>query len=166
MSCCEGEIISKKGGDLASSVTNKAIADANRCAVAAAIIRVRNNPACAGCLPRKPGFGTATSESSRLQNQVDNCEIITSQDASEIVNQGLRGVPQSVRIAVLQQETINNYAPKNDPLRRFTIYNNRRPTPGRCGPPPPEILNSTQPKGSEISRCYAQLPFYLRPTFS
>lgn len=165
MSCCDGEIISKKGGDLASSVTNKAVADANRCAVAAAIIRVRNNPACAGCLPRKPGFGTATSESLRLQKQVDTCEILTSQNVSDIVNQGLRGVPQSVRIAVLQQETIDNYAPKNDPLRRFTIYNNRaNPTP--CGPPPAEILNSTQPKVSEISRCYAQLPFYMRPAFS
>lgn len=165
MSCCEGEIISKKGGDLASSVTNKAIADANRCAVAAAIIRVRKNPACAGCLPPKPGFGQAVSESSRLQKQVDSCETLTSQDAQFIVNQGLRGVPQSVRIALLQNETIQNFAPANDPLRRFTIYANR-PVATPCGPPPAEILNSTQPKSSQLSCVYAQIPFYMRPTLS
>ncbi len=165
MSCCDGEIISKKGGDLASSVTNKAIQDANRCAVAAAIIRVRNTSKCEGCLPRKPGFGTATSESARLQKQVDSCETITSQDAAFIVNQGLRGVPQSVRIALLQQEVIQNYAPITDPLRRFAIYNNR-PNPTPCGPPPAEILNSTQPKSSELSCIYAQIPFYMRPTLS
>lgn len=165
MSCCDGEIISKKGGDLASSVTNKALADANRCAVAAAIIRVRNTSKCEGCLPVKPGFGQATSESSRLEKEIAACETITSQDARFIVNQGLRGVPQSVRIALLQQETIANYAPRTDPLRRLAIYNNR-PNPNPCGPPPAEILNANLPKASQLSCVYAQLPFYLRPTLS
>jgi hypothetical protein len=52
MSCCVTLGLTQKGGDLASSVTNKAIAEANRCAVSAAVARARTNPPCAGCIPR------------------------------------------------------------------------------------------------------------------
>jgi hypothetical protein len=148
------------GGDLASSVTNRAILDANRCNVVAAIAKANYNPACAGCLPKVSGGVGAVSESDLLLKRLNSCSVVTATQARRLANSQLRGVPSSVRTQQIQQRTIEEYAPLTDPLRRFALY--QGPViPPACPPTPAEILNSTMPKPS--TRCLAPLPFYLRP---
>ena len=148
------------GGDLASSVTNKAIRNATQCSVVAAIAKARSNPPCEGCLPAAPGVGGGVAESMLLEKRLMSCATLTSTQARQLANSQLRGVPSSVRTQQIQQQTIQNYAPPDDPLRRFVIYQGPI-VPVPCPPTPAEQLNSTRPKVSQAN-CLAQVPFYQR----
>ena len=161
MSCCVTLGLTQKGGDLASSVTNKAIAEANRCAVVAAVARARTNPPCAGCLPRVSGGPGGVSESMLLAKQIASCPPLRPSEAQNLANQQLRGVPSSVRTAWIQDKTTREYAPPDDPLRRFIMYQGPI-IPIPCPPTPAEQLNSTMPKPSNA--CLAPIPFYQRPS--
>jgi hypothetical protein len=161
MSCCVTLGLTQKGGDLASSVTNKAIIEATRCAVVAAVARARTNPPCAGCLPRVSGGPGGISESLYLANVVASCPPLRPSQARNLANQQLRGVPSSVRTALIQEKTIREFAPPDDPLRRFVMYQGPIISPP-CPPTPTEQLNSTMPKPS--NGCFAQIPFYQRPS--
>jgi len=162
-SCCEiSPPKTQFGGDLASSVTNKAIRAANQCAVTAAIARARTNPACEGCLPAAPGFTGGVSESMFLAKKMMSCTPLSSSQARQLANSQLRGVPSSVRTQQIQSRTIQEYAAPDDPLRRFVIY--QGPViPPACPPTPAEELNSTRPKLSNAN-CLAGVPFYQRPS--
>ena len=151
----------RAGGDLASGVTNRAIIEANRCAVVAAIAKANSNPACAGCLPKVSGGVGAVSESDLLLKRLNNCSVVTASQARQLANSQLRGVPSSVRTQQIQQRTIEEFAPLTDPLRRFALYQGPI-IPPACPPTPAEILNSTTPKPA--TRCLAPIPFYQRPS--
>ena len=161
MSCCVTLGLTQKGGDLASSVTNKAIAEANRCAVIAAVARARTNPPCAGCLPAVSGGPGGVSQGMLLAKQIASCPPLRPSEAQNLANQQLRGVPSSVRTAWLQDKTTREFAPPDDPLRRFLMYQGPI-IPIPCPPTPAEQLNSTMPKPS--NSCLAQVPFYQRPS--
>jgi hypothetical protein len=148
------------GGDLASSVTNKAIRQANECNVRAAIARARTNPACAGCLPPTPGFQGGVAEGMFLAKKMMSCTPLSSTQARQLADSQLKGVPSSVRTQQIQAKTIQDYAAPDDPLRRFVIYQGPVITPP-CPPTPAEQLNSTRPKVSNAN-CLAQVPFYQR----
>lgn len=161
MSCCTSLGLTQKGGDLASSVTNKAIIEAQRCAVVAAVARARTNPPCAGCIPRVSGGPGGISQSMFLLRQVSSCPPLTPTQAQLLANQQLRGVPSSVRTAWIQDKTTREFAPPDDPLRRFVMYQGPI-IPIPCPPTPAEQLNSTLPKPSNA--CLAPIPFYQRPS--
>jgi hypothetical protein len=150
------------GGDLASSVTNKAIRAATQCAVTAAIAMARSNPACEGCLPSAPGFAGGSSESMFLAKRMMTCNPLSSTQARQLANSQLRGVPSSVRTQQIQAKTIQEYAAPDDPLRRFIMYQGPI-IPIPCPPTPAEQLNSTRPKVSNAN-CLAGVPFYQRPS--
>lgn len=160
-SCCEvSPPKTQFGGDLASSVTNKAIRAANQCAVVAAIAKARSNPPCEGCLPPAPGYTGGVSESMFLAKKILSCTPLSSTQARQLANSQLRGVPSSVRTQQIQAKTIREYAAPDDPLRRFVIY--QGPViPIPCPPTPAEELNSTRPKVSNAN-CLAAVPFYQR----
>jgi hypothetical protein len=150
------------GGDLASSVTNKAIREATQCNVRAAIARARTNPPCEGCLPATPGYQGGVAESMLLAKQMKSCTPLSSTQARQLADSQLRGVPSSVRTQQIQYKTIQEYAAPDNPLRRFVLY--QGPViPPACPPTPAEQLNSTRPKVSEAN-CLAGVPFYQRPS--
>ena len=150
------------GGDLASSVTNKAIREANQCAVRAAVAKAQWNPICSGCAPPMSGIAGGVAESMLLAKKLNNCSTISASQARALANSQLRGVPSSVRTQQIQEKTIQEYAPPDDPLRRFVIY--QGPViPPACPPTPAEQLNSTRPKVSNAN-CLAGVPFYQRPS--
>jgi hypothetical protein len=161
-SCCQvSPPKTQFGGDLASSVTNKAIRTANQCAVVAAIAKARSNPPCEGCLPAAPGVGGGVSESMLLAKRMMSCTTLNATQARQLANSQLQGVPSSVRTQQIQARTIQEYAAPDDPLRRFVIY--QGPViPPACPPTPAEQLNSTRPKVSQAN-CLAGVPFYQRP---
>ena len=163
MSCCAYELrapITQKGGDLASSVTNKMILKANQCAVADAVARARSNPLCAGCPPSVSGGPGAIWESDLLLKRRTQCTTVTTAQARALANSQLKGVPSSVRTQLLTLKTTEEYAPPTDPLRRFAIYQGNF-VPPACPPTPAEQLNSTMPKPG--NNCLADIPFYQRP---
>lgn len=159
-SCCYQPSKTPFGGDLASSVTNKAIRDANQCAVRAAVAKAQWNPICSGCTPPAPGVGGGVAESMLLAKKMMGCTTISATQARQLADSQLRGVPSSVRTQQIQARTIQEYAPPEDPLRRFVIY--QGPViPPACPPTPAEQLNSTRPKVSQAN-CLADVPFYQR----
>ena len=163
MSCCGYEFrapITQKGGDLASSVTNKMIIKANQCAVVAAIAKANSNPKCASCPPTPSGGPGAIWESDLLLKRRTQCTTVTTAQARSLANSQLRGVPSSVRTQLLALRTTEEYAPPTDPLRRFAMYQGNF-IPPACPPTPAEQLNSTMPKPG--NNCLADVPFYQRP---
>lgn len=160
MACCTPlPPISKKGGDLASSITNKVIRQAAACAVRDAVARARSS-----CCDRQgahnggsPRGGTSSSE--YLDTTVAKCAVITSAMAQAVVNAPLRGVSYGAYINNLEQKTLENYAPYNDPERRFINYRGHF-IPPACVPTP--IFNPITPSSSEL--CRAQIPAYMRPS--
>lgn len=160
MACCAPlPPTSKKGGDLASSITNKVIRQAAACAVRDAVARARSS-----CCDRQrahnggsPRGGTSSSE--YLDTTVAKCAVVTSEVAQAVVNAPLRGVSYGAYINNLTQKTLDNYAPYNDPDRRFINYRGHF-IPPACVPTP--IVNPTVTSSSEL--CRAQIPAYMRPS--
>ena len=126
------------------------LAAARRCEVKEAIAKARalNPGSC--CPPVPQSRATVPLESTNLQAQVAACARITAQQATILAQQPLRGVPESVRIARLNQEILDQYAPYSDSRRRFLEYQGPR-VPVACPPIPTEITNANIPKPS--TRC-------------
>ena len=127
-------------GNLESGRINTILADARICATRAAIGKARATV----CCPSPPSNRQVPSNSTVLQGKIDSCSVITSIKATVIAQQSLRGVPEGVRIKNLQQQTLDNYAPYNDPARRFAEYQGPR-VPTIC---PPLDMNTNLPKPS------------------
>jgi hypothetical protein len=126
-------------GNLESGRINTILADARICATRAAIGKARATVCCPQTSNRQ-----VPPNSTVLQGKMDSCSVITSSQASIVAAQSLRGVSESVRIKNLQQQTQDNYAPYNDPARRFAEYQGPR-VPTIC---PPLDMNTNLPKPS------------------
>jgi hypothetical protein len=163
MSCCVGSTSStKKTGDLASSVINKVLRNAKTCAVQDAVRRANTNPACAGCAPLTYSGRGGVNSSQITDASINTRTALLPSDITAIVSQGLKGVPESVRIRLLQDKTAEAYSPATDLYRRFSEYKGKVILPP-CPPTPTEILNSTMPKYSK-SCALDGVPGYLRPS--
>jgi hypothetical protein len=126
-------------GNLESGRINTILADAKLCATRAAIGKARATVCCPQTSNRQ-----VPPNSTVLQGKMDSCSVITSSQASIVAAQSLRGVSEGVRIKNLQQQTQDNYAPYNDPARRFAEYQGPR-VPTVC---PPLDMNTNLPKPS------------------
>jgi hypothetical protein len=126
-------------GNLESGRINTILADAKLCATRAAIGKARATVCCPQTSNRQ-----VPPNSTVLQVKMDSCSVITSSQASIVAAQSLRGVSEGVRIKNLQQQTQDNYAPYNDPARRFAEYQGPR-VPTVC---PPLDMNTNLPKPS------------------
>lgn len=126
------------------------LAAARRCQVNEAIMKARaiNNGSC--CAPVVQSRKDVPLESTALQGQLATCARITAQQAQLLAQQPLRGVPESVRIAQLQQNVLDQYAPYSNSQRRFLEYVGPQ-IPVQCPPIPTEITNASLPKPS--TRC-------------
>lgn len=142
MSCCnETSPPTRNFGQNESGRIAQLLAESKRCAVNAAIAKARAT--C--CAPVPKPNRNVQSESALLESQVANCTRINAAQARLIASQPLRGVPESVRIAQLQQDIIDNYAPYNNPSRRFVEYQGPVIVPG-CPPIATELSNGNVPK--------------------
>lgn len=126
------------------------LAAARRCEVKEAIAKARalNSGSC--CPPVPQSRAVVPLESTNLEAQLARCARITAQQATTIATQPLRGVPESVRIARLNQDILDQYAPYSDSRRRFLEYQGPQ-VPVVCPPIPTEITNANLPKPS--TRC-------------
>lgn len=142
MSCCNPEVQTKKFGMNESGRVAQILENSRRCAVNAAIAKAR---ATVCCPPVPKPNKNVQSESALLESQVANCARITAAEASQIAQQSLRGVPESVRIRIRQQDYMDEFAPYNNPSRRFVEYQGPIVIPD-CPPIPTEDLNANIPK--------------------
>jgi hypothetical protein len=140
-SCQPVNPLGKQWGQNESGRVAKILEDARRCAVNAAIAKANATICCP--VPR-PNRNTQI-ESSRLDAKIANCGQITSQDATRIAQQSLRGVPESVRIRQRQQDVLDEFSPYNNPNRRFLEYQGPIVIPP-CPPISTENLNANIPK--------------------
>ncbi len=126
------------------------LAASKRCQVNEAIAKARamNAPTC--CPPVPISRAVVPLESTNLQAQVASCARITAAQATTLATQPLRGVPESVRIARLNQDVLDQYSPYSDSRRRFLEYQGPQ-VPVVCPPIPTEITNANLPKPS--TRC-------------
>jgi hypothetical protein len=138
--------LSQTGGDTEGGRLVQIQAAARRCATLEAIQKAR-----ASCCPSTPvSRKQVPLESTNLEGRLAACYRQTTERASFLASQPLRGVPESVRIAQLQQNVLDDYAPQTDPARRFLEY--RGPNVAVvCPPMPTEITNANLPKPS--TRC-------------
>ena len=134
-------------GNLESGRINQVLAEAQRCAVQDAIKKARASSYICYVPTRNSSTVPVPSSSTNLQGKITSCSVITSEQASSIAAQTLRGVPESVRIKYLQQKSQSNFAPYNDPLRRFVQYQGPQ-IQIQCPPLPTEVLNAFLPKAS------------------
>ena len=126
------------------------LAASRRCQVKEAIAKARAINGPPQCTPGVQSRAIVPLESTNLQAQVAACARITAAQATTLATQPLRGVPESVRIARLNQEILDQYSPYSDSNRRFLEY--RGPiVPVACPPIPTEITNANLPKPS--TRC-------------
>lgn len=142
MSCCNPEVETKKFGMNESGRVAQILENSRRCAVNAAIAKAR---ATVCCPPVPQPNKNVQVESALLESQVANCARITAAEASQIAQQSLRGVPESVRLRRRQQDFIDEFAPYNNPSRRFVEYQGPFIVPP-CPPIPTELTNGNIPK--------------------
>lgn len=126
------------------------LAASRRCQVSEAIAKARAMNAQPCCNTTIQSRAVVPLESTALQAQLAACGRITAQQAQQIANQPLRGVPESVRIAQLQQNVLDQYSPYSNSERRFLEYVGPQ-IPVQCPPIPTEITNASLPKPS--TRC-------------
>jgi hypothetical protein len=138
------------GGNPEGGRMAQILAASKRCQVQEAIAKARAINAPGQCQPTPVSRIVVPLESTNLQGQLAACARITAQQAQVIATQPLRGVPESVRIARLNQDILDQYSPYSDSSRRFLEY--RGPfIPVQCPPIPTEITNANLPKPS--TRC-------------
>jgi hypothetical protein len=142
--------VKQMGGNPEGGRMVQILADAKRCQVKEAIAKARaiNSGSC--CPPVPQSRAVVPLESTNLQAQVAACARINAQQASFLASQPLRGVPESVRIARLNQGILDQYSPYSDSRRRFLEYQGPV-VPVVCPPIPTEITNANLPKPS--TRC-------------
>lgn len=138
------------GGNPEGGRMAQILAASKRCQVQEAIAKARAINAPGQCQAAPVSRIVVPLESTNLQAQLAACARITAQQAQVIATQPLRGVPESVRIARLNQDILDQYSPYSDSSRRFLEY--RGPyVPVQCPPIPTEITNANLPKPS--TRC-------------
>lgn len=138
------------GGNPEGGRMAQILAASKRCQVKEAIAKARAINGPPQCSPVPQSRAVVPLESTNLQAQVAACARINAQQASALATQPLRGVPESVRIARLNQDILDQYAPYSDSKRRFLEY--RGPVVAVvCPPIPTEITNANLPKPS--TRC-------------
>lgn len=142
MSCCDREVVTRREGTLESGRVAQIIENSRRCAVNDAIRKARATVCCPA--PPRPNTNVQL-ESMLLQAKVTQCAQITAADATAIAAQSLRGVPESVRIRQRQQDVQEQFAPYNNPSRRFLEYQGPIVIPA-CPAIPTEDLNANIPK--------------------
>ena len=142
--------LKQTGGNPEGGRMVQILSAARRCQVQEAIAKARSiNTGI--CSPPPPvSRKDVPLESTALQGQLAACARINSQQAQQIAQQPLRGVPESVRIARLNQQILDQYAPYSDSRRRFLEYVGPQ-IPPVCPPLPTEITNANLPKPS--TRC-------------
>ncbi len=142
--------VKQMGGNPEGGRMVQILATARRCQVNEAIAKARllNSGSC--CPPVPQSRAVVPLESTNLEAQLARCARITAQQASLIATQPLRGVPESVRIARLNLEVLDQYSPYSDSRRRFLEYQGPQ-VPVVCPPIPTEITNANLPKPS--TRC-------------
>lgn len=138
------------GGNPEGGRMAQILAASKRCQVQEAIAKARAINAPVQCQATPVSRTIVPLESTNLQGQLAACARITAQQAQILATQPLRGVPESVRIARLNQTILDQYSPYSDSNRRFLEY--RGPfIPVQCPPIPTEITNANLPKAS--TRC-------------
>ena len=130
-------------GNFESGRVDQILAQAKLSAMKTAIAKARASGCCG---PPVRFNGQVPPTSTALQGKMDSCSQTTSDQATAIASQNLRGVPESVRIKNLQQQTNDAYAPYNDPARRFAEYQGPR-VPTIC-PTPDRNQNLPKPSNS------------------
>lgn len=137
------------GGNPEGGRMAQILAASARCQVKESIAKARAlyQPPCA---PVPQSRAVVPLESTALQGQLVACARLTSQQAQLLAQQPLRGVPESVRIARLNTEILDQYSPYSDSRRRFLEYQGPQ-VPVVCPPIPTEITNANIPKPS--TRC-------------
>lgn len=138
------------GGNPEGGRMAQILAASKRCQVNEAIAKARLLNAPPVCSPGVQSRIQVPLESTNLEAQLARCARITAQQATVLATQPLRGVPESVRIARLNQEILDQYSPYSDSERRFLEYQGPR-VPTVCPPIPTEITNANLPKPS--TRC-------------
>lgn len=138
MSCQSVNPLGKQWGQNESGRVNQILENARRCAVTDAIAKARATVCCPGPVPT---LRNVQLPSALLDAQVLSCNSITAAKATQIAKQSLRGVPESVRIRQVQQNTMDEYAPYNNPSRRFVEYQGPVIVPP-CPPIPTELSNA------------------------
>lgn len=126
------------------------LAASKRCEVKEAIAKARALNGPVQCSPVPISRIIVPLESTNLEGQLARCARITAQQASTLAAQPLRGVPESVRIAKLNQDVLDQYSPYSDSKRRFLEYQGPQ-VAIVCPPIPTEITNANLPKPS--TRC-------------
>ena len=129
----------QKGGDTEGGRMVQILMNAKRCATLEAIRKARAS--C--CEPSPTSNRQVQLESANLQAKVAACARINAEKASILASQGLRGVSEGARIAILQNQTCAK-------VGRFDEYLGPR-VPFVCPPMPTEITNANLPKPS--TRC-------------
>lgn len=137
------------GGNPEGGRMTQILAASYRCQVKESIAKARALYA-PPCAPVPQSRAVVPLESTALQGQLAACARITPQQAQILAVQPLRGVPESVRIARLNQDILDQYAPYSDSRRRFLEYQGPQ-IPVQCPPLPTEITNANLPKPS--TRC-------------
>lgn len=141
--------LKQRGGDTEGGRMAQILANSQALVVREAIKKARNqSDPCCNTVPvsRKQ----VPLESTNLQAQIAGCYRVDTEKARRLANQSLRGVPESVRIAQLIQDTNTCYIDPLDPKSRFVQY--RGPQVATvCPPMPTEITNANIPKPS--TRC-------------
>jgi hypothetical protein len=142
--------LKQTGGNPEGGRMVQILAASRRCQVNEAIAKARaiNTGTC--CPPVPVSRIVVPLESTNLEAQVARCARINAQQASLLASQPLRGVPESVRIAKLNQKVLDQYSPYSDSNRRFLEYQGPQ-VPVVCPPIPTEITNANLPKPS--TRC-------------
>jgi hypothetical protein len=138
------------GGNPEGGRMAQILAASKRCQVQEAIAKARAINGPVQCAPVPISRAVVPLESTNLQAQVAACARITAAQATALAVQPLRGVPESVRIARLNQEVLDQYSPYSDSRRRFLEYQGPQ-VPVQCPPIPTEITNANLPKPS--TRC-------------
>lgn len=138
------------GGNPEGGRMNQILSAARRCQVNEAIAKARILNSRDVCQPSPISRKQVPQESTALQGQLLACARLTSQQAQLLAQQPLRGVPESVRIARLNTQLLNQYSPYSDSQRRFLEYQGPQ-VPVVCPPLPTEITNAHLPKPS--TRC-------------
>ncbi len=138
------------GGNPEGGRMTQILAASRRCQVQEAIAKARAINGPPDCSPVPVSRKQVPLESTALQGQLLACARVTPQQAQLLAQQPLRGVPESVRIARLNQEVLDQYSPYSDSRRRFLEYQGPQ-IPIQCPPLPTEITNANLPKPS--TRC-------------
>lgn len=141
-SCQPVNPLGKQWGQNESGRVAQILENARRCAVNDAIAKARATVCCPA--PPRPNVNVQL-ESARLDQKIANCTVITPAKATQIAQGSLRGVPESVRIRQRIQDVNDEYAPYNNPSRRFVEYQGPIVIPP-CPEIPTEDSNANIPK--------------------